>query len=133
MLSRKSFEKNDLLPVLFNFEGPISRTKGETVSTLAHMARFVIADITDPKSIPAELERIVKMLPSVPIMPLILESDKEYALFEDIEEYSWVLKPYQYKTSEQLFASFKEEIIKPAEDKADEIQIKRLQKLNKQR
>jgi len=128
---KEELRNNDLLPVLFNFEGPISRTKGETVSTLAHMARFVIADITEAKSIPAELERIVKMLPSVPVMPLILESENEYALFDDIEEFPWVSKPHKYKNSLDLLASFKEDIVRPAEDKANEIQIARLQKLNK--
>jgi uncharacterized protein YjbI with pentapeptide repeats len=129
---KEELRKRGYLPVLFDFEGPISRTKGETVSTIAHMARFVIADITDAKSISAELERIVKILPSVPVMPLIFEFDKEYALFEDIEEFQWVFKPLQYKTLQQLLASFKDEIIEPASNMANEIQLKRLQKRNKE-
>lgn len=47
---RNELRKRDYLPVLFDFEKPASRDLTETISTLAHMARFVMADITDAKS-----------------------------------------------------------------------------------
>jgi hypothetical protein len=59
---KEELRKRDYLPVLFDFEEPKSRDLTESVSTLAHMARFVIADITEARSIPAELERIVPQL-----------------------------------------------------------------------
>ena len=77
----------DYPPILFDFKRPSSRDTRETVSTLAHMARFVIADITDARSIPAELESIVYQLLSVPVQPLILSSDYEYGLFEHIRRF----------------------------------------------
>src|SRR5205823_3199488 len=77
---RDELRKNDYLPVLFDFEKPASRDITETISTLAHMARFVIADITDAKSIPQELKTIVPNLPSVPILPLILNTQHEYGM-----------------------------------------------------
>ncbi|MGB5100486.1 MAG: hypothetical protein WBN94_07815, partial [Methanothrix sp.] len=59
------------LPILFDFKGPERRDTRETISILAHISKFIIADITDARSISAELECIVPQLPSVPIQPLI--------------------------------------------------------------
>jgi hypothetical protein len=48
---REELRKRDYLPVLYDFEKPTTKSVTETVSLLAHLARFVIADITDAKSI----------------------------------------------------------------------------------
>jgi uncharacterized protein YjbI with pentapeptide repeats len=56
---REELRKRDYLPILFDFAVPATRDITETVSLLARMARFIIADLTDPTSIPKELEAIV--------------------------------------------------------------------------
>jgi hypothetical protein len=53
---REELRKRDYLPILFDFAVPATRDITETVSLLARMARFMIADLTDPSSIPKELE-----------------------------------------------------------------------------
>jgi hypothetical protein len=118
---RDELRRRNYSPVLFDFEKPSSRDLTETISILAHMARFVIADITDAKSIPQELQAIVPNLPSVPVQPLIATSDYEYALFEHIRRYSWVLEPYQYENLDGLLDTLKEKVIEPAEIKAKEL------------
>ena len=94
----------------------------ETVATLAHMARFVIADLTDARSVPQELERIVPGLPSVPVQPILLSSAKKYTMFEHYERYPWVLKIYRYNDVDNLLKSLAEKVIAPAEDKAKKLQ-----------
>jgi uncharacterized protein YjbI with pentapeptide repeats len=117
---REELRTRDYLPVLFDFEGPSNRDITETVSTLAHMARFVIADITDAKSIPQELKAIVPNLPSVPVQPLLLASQQEYGMFEHISRYPWVLEPILYEDQDGLLAVLTEKVIGPAEMKAKE-------------
>src|SRR6266566_9179534 len=106
---------------LVAFNKPARRDITETVSTLAHMARFVIADITDAKSIPQELMTIVPNLPSVPVLPLILNSQHEYGMFEHFTRFPWVLPLYRYMDEVSLLHSLKEKIIAPAEQKAQEL------------
>jgi hypothetical protein len=112
---REELRKRDYLPVLFDFEKPTGRDLTETVSTLAHLARFVIADITDAKSIPQELGQIVPHLPSVPVQPLLLSGQHEYGMFEHFRQYPWVLKPILYEDQEKLLAQIAEQVIAPAE------------------
>jgi hypothetical protein len=56
---REELRKHNYLPILFDFNVPERRDITETVSLLARMARFIVADITDPRSIPQELAVIV--------------------------------------------------------------------------
>ena len=117
---REELRKRDYLPVLFDFEGPSNRDITETVSTLAHMARFVIADITDAKGIPQELMAIVPALPSVPVQPLLLASQQECGMFEHFKRFPWVLEPYLYEDQDRLLAAITDKVIGPAESKAKE-------------
>jgi hypothetical protein len=52
---REELRKRNYLPILFDFAPSSARDITETVSLLARMARFVVADITDAKSISQEL------------------------------------------------------------------------------
>jgi uncharacterized protein YjbI with pentapeptide repeats len=118
---RDSLRQRDYLPVLFDFDKPASRDLTESISTLAHMARFIIADITHAKSIPQELQAIVPNLPSVPVQPLLLTSESEYGMFEHFRRYPWVLDTYYYDNLNEVLASVEDNVISPAETKAREL------------
>lgn len=109
-----------MVDTLFDFDKPTSRDITETVSTLAHMSRFIIADITDAKSIPQELMAIVPDLPSVPVQPLLLASQQEYGMFGHFKRFPWVLKPFLYESQDHLLQSLTGRVIGPAEAKTKE-------------
>jgi hypothetical protein len=45
--------------VLFTFQKPKGRDRIESAVGFAALSRFVIADLTEPKSLPTELQQIV--------------------------------------------------------------------------
>ena len=118
---REALRTQNYSPIVFDFEIPGSRDITETVSLLARMARFVIADLTDAKSIPQELSMIIPDLPSVPVQPLLQTTEKAYSMFEHFRRYPWVLKDYYYTSVDDLLPALKEHIIDPAEQKVQEL------------
>jgi hypothetical protein len=113
---REELRKHNYLPMLFDFAVPAKRDITETVSLLARMARFIIADLTDPSSIPQELQAIVPHL-AVPVQPLLEGSSRSYAMFKDLLKYEWMLPVYRYEGLEPLLAAIAEKVIAPAEGK----------------
>ncbi len=128
---RDELRKRNYTPVLFDFEKPANRDITETVSILAHMARFVIADITEPKSIPQELQAIIPHLPSVPIVPLLQVLDGEYGMYEHFVSYPWVQPVYRYSDVDDLLHTIQERVIEPAEKRVRELAIEKAKRLER--
>jgi hypothetical protein len=122
---REELRNRNYLPILFDFELPERRNVTETVTLLARMARFIIADLTDPSSIPQELQAIIPSV-RVPVQPLLLEGSSLYSMFKDFDpqDFHWVLPVYRYKDTEQLLATLAD-VIAPAEGKAEALEKRR--------
>jgi hypothetical protein len=113
---RDALRARGLVPIVFDFDGPDSRDVAETVRTLAHLSRFIVADLTDPRSVPHELATIIPLLPSVPVRPVIQASEEPWGMFASLERYEWVIRPpYRYTSAEALISSIDEHILAPAE------------------
>ena len=88
------------------------------------MARFIIADLTDPSSIPKELEAIVPDV-AVPVQPIIEKGRRPYAMHGDYWKYDWVLELQEYEGLDALLMSLTEMVIAPAEKMLKELDEKR--------
>jgi hypothetical protein len=91
---REELRKRGYLPIIFNFDKPETKNFTETVRLLAGLSHFVIADVTNPKSAPLELQATVPEV-MVPFRPIIQEGEKPFAMLEDlwIQHRDWVFEP----------------------------------------
>lgn len=103
-LIRDNIRRCGGVPILFDFEKPQNRDITETVSTLAHLSRMVIIDLTDAKSVPQELQATIPNLPSVRFHPICAEADREYSMFEHFRRYPWVSQTLFYASDRDLIA-----------------------------
>jgi uncharacterized protein YjbI with pentapeptide repeats len=118
---REELRKRNYLPILFDFEKPVSLDTDETITLLARMAKFIIADISDAKSVLQELRAIVPDLPSVPVQPIILATQEEPGMFDFYRNRPSFLSVHRYTTQEQLLADLGGKVILPAELKVREL------------
>src|SRR6516165_5513685 len=119
---REELRQRKYLPILFDFEKPRSRNTDETITLLARMARFVVADITDAKSVLQELRAMVPDLPSVPVQPIIFARQEEPGMFDFYRNFRSFLNVHRYASQEQLIADLGEKVIRPAELKVVDLQ-----------
>jgi hypothetical protein len=121
----------DLMPVIFDFEKPATRDLTGTISILAHLACFILVDLTAPRSAPHELASLVPHC-VVPIKPILRAPSKaatvafgdesEYAMFDDLRRrYHWVLPTFTYRDKSHLLKSVERQVIKPALLKASQL------------
>ena len=119
---RDELRKRGYLPIVFNFDKPETKDFTETVRILAGLSKFVIADITNPKSAPLELQATVPEI-MVPFRPIIEEGQEPFAMLQDLwsKHRDWVFEPIYYSSVDALVASLDEKIIKPAEARFAEL------------
>lgn len=121
---RDALRQHDYVPILFDFEKPANRDLTETVRILAGMSRFVIADLSDPNSIPHEVMSFARELLSVPIQAIFTKTKHHanpYPMYADLMRLNNVLKIFEYQDQDHLISSFEENVINPAEAKATEL------------
>jgi uncharacterized protein YjbI with pentapeptide repeats len=103
------------VPMMFDFERPKQRDFTETIKTLAGMSRFIIADITNPKSSPLELQAIMPDY-MIPFVPIIHEDEEPFAMFQDLRQKygEWVLDVLKYDSADNLLQVLETAVVRPA-------------------
>ena len=126
---RDKLREYDYVPVMFDFTKPASQDYLQPISTLAHLAHFVIADFTDPKIVLEEVSHIMREA-TVPLIPILLNGEEEpVTLYNLRADERPVLDTYWYADVDDLLAHLQERIIGPAEVKADALLEKKVQLL----
>ena len=93
-------------PIIFDFSGPLSQDTTGTVETLARVTRFIVADITDPRSVPHELATIVPFLRTTPVLLVREDGNRGYSMVEDLTSYPWVTDVIDYGSRSGLSEMF---------------------------
>src|SRR3972149_4014173 len=120
---RNKLREYDLLPIVFDFDRPTDKDFTETIKTLAGLSYFVIADITNPKSSPLELQATIPDY-QIPFVPIIQEGEQPFAMMVDLQKkYNWVLETLSYNSIETLIKALKPAIIDPAIQKHNELRL----------
>jgi uncharacterized protein YjbI with pentapeptide repeats len=121
--------KHNLLPIIFDFDRSTSRDVTETIKTLAGLSFFVIADITNPKSSPLELQATVPDY-QIPFVPILEAGEAPFSMFRDLpNKYDWVLPVVQYSSLELLLQGFKAAVLDRAWAKRRELEKKKAEVL----
>jgi uncharacterized protein YjbI with pentapeptide repeats len=118
---RDALRQHDYLPMSVELEKSTTPELKESISTVAGMVKFIIADFTDAPHIPQELLKILQGISEVPVQPLVQVDTTHLAISDDLHEYPWMLPTYQYPSLSQAIADLKEKIIAPAQAKAQEL------------
>ena len=118
---RQELRKLNLLPILFDSDPSANLDISDTVTLLARMARFVVADLTDPRSVQQELTFIAPQV-MVAIQPIIFAAQQPWTMFGDLQRRSRGLLPvHEYSDINDLVQNLQSRVIFPAEAKRREL------------
>ena len=87
----------------------------ESVLRFAAVSRFVIADLSDPKWVLAELQQLVPSFRSLPVVPIIESAQVEDEVIAHFEGYASVHSVVRYRDESHLRSILATQIVAAAE------------------
>jgi hypothetical protein len=130
---RDELRRRNFLPMVFNFDKPETKDFTETVRLLAGLSSFVIADITNPRSTPLELQATVPEY-MVPFVTVLEEGEEPFAMFQDlwVKHRDWVFAPVSYAGVDEL-AQGLDVLIKRAQVRSAELVARKSERVRVER
>lgn len=112
-------------PVVFNFREPKDRDLIETVATLAGLASFIIADLSQPRSTPLESLLTIPQI-AIPWVPIIRSEEQPFSMFAALQrKYDWVLPVVHYRSISGLKRQLGTRIIPEARARAERLRARK--------
>jgi uncharacterized protein YjbI with pentapeptide repeats len=123
---RDKLRELGFVPMMFDFARPTQQDFDETIKTLAGLSRFIIADITNPRSSPLELQATMPDY-MVPFVPIMHENEEPFAMFQGLQHKygEWVLDVLKYDTAANLVKLLEKAVVRPALDKSNQLILKK--------
>jgi uncharacterized protein YjbI with pentapeptide repeats len=127
---REKLRNPGYVPMVVNFDKPETKDFTETVRLLASLSKFVIVDITNPRSAPLELQATVPDY-MVPFVPILHQGEEPFAMFVDLQnKYDWVLQPViGYASVDRMIEVLEDRVVRRAEAKFNELPARRTDQL----
>ncbi len=109
---REEVRRADYAPLAIDLEKPVGPKLRSVIANLAHLARFVIADLAGSRAFAKELQPFSFTLKELPLQVIMPDGEEPPEL-----PGLWALEPYRYRDTEHLIEIFKKEILQPIERK----------------
>ena len=131
---RRRLRELGFLPLVFDFQKPSQYDFTETVRTLAGLSSFIIADITEPRSVPLELQATVPNY-MIPFAPILREGEPPFSMFLDLQQKyrDWMLDLLTYRSEVELLAVLEDAVITPALTLAADLRTRKSEGLRTRR
>jgi uncharacterized protein YjbI with pentapeptide repeats len=109
---REEVRRSQYAPLAIDLEKPVGPKLRSVIANLAHLAKFVIADLAGSRAFAKELQPFSVALRDLPIQVIMPDG-------EDPPELPglWAIDPYRYRDTEHLVEIFEKEILEPLERK----------------
>jgi hypothetical protein len=108
---------NKYIPELYTYDIPDKKDLVDSICGFALLSKFIIADISEPSAVQAELQAIDMLNTSVPIVPIINKTGREYSLFTHIAKAPNVAKPtIRYNNEADVIEKLNNDVIPLAEE-----------------
>ena len=126
---REKLRSLGFVPMVFNFDKPETKDFTETVRLLCGLSKFVIVDITNPRSAPLELQATVPDY-MVPFAPILEQGEESFSMLVDLQNRcDWVLDVIAYPCVDRLIEVLEDKVVRPAETKFNELLTRRTNQL----
>jgi uncharacterized protein YjbI with pentapeptide repeats len=106
---RDALRQQDYLPIVFEFEAPISAVSLETLKILADLTRFILVEVTEAADLFPTVQAILPH-EEISIQPLFYGEALPSGISVDFQQYPQILPIHFYKDRDSLALSLQEMI-----------------------